>query len=99
MPSKGVKQSDRNKVTSQENALCSHILNGCEISFVLIRANVKELAVNENEWLRVQCFEFRCVGELQEAQGSASIWDIVQKEEAGVRGGLETKSYSEVTGT
>lgn len=72
-PSKDVKQSDRNKVTSQENALCSHILNGCEISFVLIRANVKELAVNENEWLRGWCFEFRCVGEWQEAQGSAKL--------------------------
>lgn len=73
MPSKDVKQSDRNKVTSQENALCSHILNGCEISFVLIRADVKELAVNENEWLRGWCFELSCVGEWQEAQGSAKL--------------------------
>lgn len=38
-----------------------------------LEPSVKELAVNENEWVSGWCFEFRRVGEWQEAQGSAKL--------------------------
>lgn len=47
MLAKDVKQSNKLVKCSR-----SHIMNGCEISFVLIAASAKELVLNEKEWLR-----------------------------------------------